>query len=143
MLNQPVRNRNGSEPNEKPASRGLRWRPRELDRLPVWSVSVGFGPGLLADAQRHWIGQTLGCHDALESGQPEISRTKREGLVGPYGFADGDGTAYFHVHEELDTQHAAEARRLIEGLARERDEDGLAATAEAAFRANWRLLDGL
>ena len=80
---------------------------------------------------------------ALESGQPEISRTKREGLVGPYGFADGDGTAYFHVHEELDTQHAAEARRLIEGLARERDEDGLAATAEAAFRANWRLLDGL
>jgi pyrroloquinoline-quinone synthase len=80
---------------------------------------------------------------AIESGQPQISRTKREGLVGPYGFADGDGTAYFQVHEARDAEHAAEARALIEELAGEGDEERLAAEAEAAFRANWRLLDGV
>jgi pyrroloquinoline-quinone synthase len=80
---------------------------------------------------------------AIESGQPEISRTKREGLVGPYGFADGQGTAYFQVHEARDAEHAAEARALIEELAGEGDEERLVAEAEAAFRANWRLLDGV
>jgi pyrroloquinoline quinone (PQQ) biosynthesis protein C len=79
---------------------------------------------------------------AIESGQPEISRIKRQGLVEHYGFADGDGTAYFSVHEHRDTEHAAEARELLEELAG-KDEDRLVAIAEGAFRANWRLLDGI
>ena len=80
---------------------------------------------------------------AIESGQPEISRTKRRGLLDRYGFDDGAGTAYFRVHERRDTEHAAEARRLLDELAADGQEDELAATAEAAFRANWRLLDGV
>jgi pyrroloquinoline-quinone synthase len=80
---------------------------------------------------------------AVESGQPEISRTKRQGLVGCYGFADGPGTAYFRLHERRDAEHAAQARELIEELAAGGDEDALAAAAEAALRANWRLLDGV
>jgi pyrroloquinoline quinone (PQQ) biosynthesis protein C len=79
---------------------------------------------------------------AIESGQPEISRIKRQGLVERYGFAEGDGTAYFSVHAHRDTEHAAEARELLEGLAGE-DEDRLVGIAEGAFRANWRLLDGI
>jgi pyrroloquinoline-quinone synthase len=80
---------------------------------------------------------------AIESGQPAISRTKREGLVGRYGFAEGPGTAYFRLHERRDAEHAAQARGLIEELSGEGDEDQLAAAAEAALRANWRLLDGV
>ena len=80
---------------------------------------------------------------AIESGQPEISRIKRQGLVERYGFADGPATAYFRVHERRDAEHASEARRLLDELAPEGDEDELAAAAEAAFRANWRLLDGV
>lgn len=80
---------------------------------------------------------------AIESGQPEISRIKRQGLVESYGFADGDGTAYFSLHEQRDTEHAAEARELLEELVTADDEDRLVATAEGAFRANWRLLDGI
>ena len=57
---------------------------------------------------------------AIESGQPEISRTKREGLLDRYGFADGAGTAYFRVHESRDVEHAAEVRELIAELADER-----------------------
>ena len=80
---------------------------------------------------------------AIESGQPEISLTKREGLVGRYGFEDGAGTEYFRVHQSRDLEHAAEARELIEGLATGADGDELVAAAESAFRANWRLLDSV
>ena len=80
---------------------------------------------------------------AIESGQPEISLTKRDGLVGRYGFEDGPGTEYFRVHESRDLEHAAEARTLIEDLATDADADELVAAAESAFRANWRLLDGV
>jgi pyrroloquinoline-quinone synthase len=80
---------------------------------------------------------------AIESGQPEISRIKRQGLVERYGFADGEGTAYFSLHEQRDAEHAAEARGLLEELAMDGDEDALVAVAEGAFRANWRLLDGI
>ena len=80
---------------------------------------------------------------AIESGQPEISRTKREGLLDRYGFSDGAGTAYFRVHETRDLEHAAEARELIEDLAGPADADAIVDSAESAFRANWRLLDGV
>ena len=80
---------------------------------------------------------------AIESGQPEISRTKVDGLLGSYGFSDGPGTAYFRVHATRDVEHAKEVRELITELLPEADEDSLVAAAESAFRANWRLLDGV
>lgn len=80
---------------------------------------------------------------AIESAQPEISRLKREGLVSSYGFEEGDGTRYFEVHERLDTEHAAQARKLLGEVATGADEDRLVAAAERAYRANWRLLDGV
>jgi pyrroloquinoline-quinone synthase len=80
---------------------------------------------------------------AIEAAQPEISRVKRDGLLRSYGFEDGDGTEYFRVHEHLDAVHAAQARELLAELAEEADEDRLVAVAEGAYRANWRLLDGV
>jgi len=80
---------------------------------------------------------------AIEAAQPEISRIKRDGLLSSYGFVDGAGTEYFRVHETLDADHAAQARELLAELAAEADEDRLVAVAESAYRANWRLLDGV
>jgi pyrroloquinoline-quinone synthase len=80
---------------------------------------------------------------AIESGQPQISRTKREGLAAHYGIGDGSGNDYFRLHEKADVHHAAEGRSLIEEHLAEADPDALVAAAEAAFRANWRLLDGV
>jgi pyrroloquinoline-quinone synthase len=80
---------------------------------------------------------------AIEASQPEISRTKREGLLERYGFSDGPGTAYFQVHAGRDVEHAAEVRELIEEIATPEDEDRIVAAAESAYRANWRLLDGV
>ena len=85
---------------------------------------------------------------AIESGQPQISRTKREGLLDRYGFADGAGTAYFRVHETRDVEHAAEARELIDevggrrrrGRARRRGGVGLPGQLAPARRG---LSDGM
>ncbi len=97
---------------------------------------------------RSWTGpgesvERLARLYAIESSQPAISATKREGLLERYGFADGPGTAYFRVHESRDTEHAAEIRSLAEEVATDEDAARMIAAAESALRANWRLLDGI
>jgi pyrroloquinoline-quinone synthase len=146
---------------ERPELR--RHAAEERDHLALWDGFVEAAGGSVADAAapeteacvRAWSqsGAPRAARDelldrlarlyAIESGQPEISGIKRRGLVGCYGFSDGPATAYFRLHECRDIEHAAEARELIEELAAEGDEDEVAAAAEAALRANWRLLDGV
>jgi pyrroloquinoline-quinone synthase len=139
---------------ERPELR--RHAAEELGHVRLWDGFVAASGGSPADTPttetaecvRAWTAdgeavETLARLYAIESGQPEISRTKREGLLGRYGYEDGAGTAYFRVHETRDVEHATEVRELIEELATDGDEDRLVAAAESAFRANWRLLDGV
>jgi pyrroloquinoline-quinone synthase len=109
----------------------------DADPTPETAECVG------AWAEAHDLLARLVTLYAIETAQPEIARTKRDGLVSSYGFADGEGTTYFRVHEGLDVAHAAQARELLNELAGEADADRLAAVAEGAYRANWRLLDGV
>ena len=56
---------------------------------------------------------------AIEASQPEISRTKLEGLTEHYGYAaEGPAVEYFTLHERLDVEHARQAGELIAGAAR-------------------------
>ena len=80
---------------------------------------------------------------AIESGQPEISRTKLEGLAAHYDVPAGTGTHYFSVHRGRDVEHAAEARELLAELMELGDEEIVVAAAQEAFEANWELLDGV
>jgi pyrroloquinoline-quinone synthase len=81
---------------------------------------------------------------AIESAQPDISRTKLDGLLEHYGFGPGSaGTAYFEVHSERDHEHAAESGRVLAERARPEDHDRLVAAAERALAGNWTLLDGV
>jgi pyrroloquinoline-quinone synthase len=109
---------------------GAQPTPETAECVSVWTAPDGY----LSQLARMY---------AIESGQPEIARVKREGLARFYGLDGGPGGEYFRVHEEADHAHAGEARRLIEETMSPRDEDALVAAAEAAFRANWRLLDGV
>jgi pyrroloquinoline-quinone synthase len=80
---------------------------------------------------------------AIESGQPDISRTKLTGLVDHYGFAAGSkGTEYFEVHSDRDHEHAAASAEVLRQAPPE-DADRLVAAAEAALKGNWGLLDGV
>lgn len=86
----------------------------------------------------------LGRLYAIESGQPQISKTKLEGLSEHYGVDSPSGQRYFTVHRGRDVEHAAEGRALLEELIETpEDEDAVVAAAEQAFAANWRLLDGV
>ena len=81
---------------------------------------------------------------AIESGQPAISQTKIEGLVEHYGMAlESPAVAYFALHAELDHEHAAQSRALIEQRLEQADPDRLEAVAERALAGNWALLDGI
>lgn len=81
---------------------------------------------------------------AYESQQPEVSRTKSEGLCELYGIESPEGLAYFEVHAEADVRHREGERqalaRCLESGASE--EETLAAT-ERALDAYWNLLDGV
>jgi pyrroloquinoline-quinone synthase len=104
--------------------------PETAECVTAWTASDGY----LTELARMY---------AIESGQPEIARVKLDGLERFYGIDGGAGSEYFRVHEEADHAHAEESRRLIAEAMTPADEDALVEAAESAFRANWRLLDGV
>lgn len=139
---------------ERPELR--RHAAEERGHLRLWDGFLDAVGGDAADEPTHeteqcvraWSGEgelveKLARLYAIESGQPEISRTKREGLIDRYGYGAGAPTAYFRIHESRDVEHAAEVRELIAEVASDDQADDVVAAAEAAFRANWRLLDGV
>jgi pyrroloquinoline-quinone synthase len=132
----------------------------EASHVALWddfAAAVGADPALArrepapetVACARDWAGEgrsflgSLVALYAIESAQPAISETKRAGLLEHYGFEDGPGTAYFTLHAELDREHAAAARALIEPRLTKADGEALVAEAERVLRANLRLLDGV
>jgi pyrroloquinoline-quinone synthase len=80
---------------------------------------------------------------AVESGQPDISRTKLAGLIDHYGFStDSNGGAYFELHANRDHEHAAASAEVLK-TSPPTEADRLVAAAEAALESNWRLLDSV
>jgi pyrroloquinoline-quinone synthase len=81
---------------------------------------------------------------AYESQQPEVSRTKAEGLRAHYGIDDDATTAYFTVHEAADVRHRqGERDALAACLEAGVPADAVHAAASRALDAYWGLLDGV
>jgi pyrroloquinoline-quinone synthase len=83
---------------------------------------------------------TIGAMYAYEAQQPEVMKTKREGLRDLYGVTSGHD--YFEVHERMDVEHSAEERALIAKYA-DGCEDEIVASAKTALDATYVLLDGV
>jgi pyrroloquinoline-quinone synthase len=80
----------------------------------------------------------------IESGQPEIAKTKLDGLIEKYAFVDeGPATEYFALHSDRDHEHAAQSRELIEQRLEGADGERLLTVAEGVLKGNWELLDGV
>lgn len=129
----------------------------ETAHVDLWD---DFARALDADLDRAPRAETAGCVAAwtagedtleglvaaytVESGQPEIAKTKLEGLVERYAFVEeGPATEYFALHSDRDHEHAAQSRALIEERLEGADQDRLLAVAEGVLRGNWELLDGV
>jgi pyrroloquinoline-quinone synthase len=126
----------------------------EAAHVDLWD---DFARSLDADLERAPRAETTTCVDAwngsgvegaaalfaIESAQPEVSKTKLEGLTRWYGFEPSSkGTRYFELHSARDHEHAELSRRVLE-RAKPADADRIVEAAERALRGNWRLLDGV
>lgn len=107
----------------------------ELDRTPTAQTNA-----LVEAWARNDAVEANAVLYAVESAQPEISRTKLTGLREHYGF-NGRGTSYFELHAERDVEHAQRAADWL--TANADDDERVLAAAERALRANWRFLDGV
>lgn len=135
----------------------VRHAAEERAHVDVWDRFAG---AVGAEIGREPLPETIQCTRAwtaarnalegfailytIESGQPAISQTKLDGLTEHYGVAAGSpASAYFTIHAELDHEHAAHSRALLEEQLAELDADRLLELSEAALRGNWALLDGV
>jgi pyrroloquinoline-quinone synthase len=154
---QAIADVSGYVAEELPAKPELAAHAREeAEHVALWE---GFVDATGGDRKAEPTAETAACtevwtrHDgavaalarlyAIESGQPQISATKLTGLAEHYGVPAGPGTDYFTVHRGRDVEHAAEGRELLSELIDPASEDEAVAAAEAAFEANWKLLDGV
>jgi pyrroloquinoline quinone (PQQ) biosynthesis protein C len=86
---------------------------------------------------------------AIEASQPEVARTKLDGLIAHYGYAsEGPALDYFTTHERRDVEHARQGGALIEALmagaeAPREKADRMVRRAEEALHGNQVLLDGV
>jgi len=82
---------------------------------------------------------------AYESQQPEVARSKSEGLVKFYGFGapSADGLEFFHVHQEADQWHSDAEASLLEQSVDSGMTSRVLNSARESARALWEFLDGV
>lgn len=89
-------------------------------------------------------GSAVAALYAYESQQPEVSRTKADGLRRHYDVDDEATVAYFEVHTEADVRHREGEREALGRCLEsgESEQELLDATGQA-LDAYWGLLDGV
>jgi pyrroloquinoline-quinone synthase len=110
---------------------------RTADLLPETARAIAMMRNVCRDAPAV---AGLAALYAYESQQPEVMKTKREGLRDKYGVTAGHD--YFELHETADVAHSADEARLIARHAAGRETAVLGA-ARTALDATYTILDGI
>jgi pyrroloquinoline-quinone synthase len=79
---------------------------------------------------------------AYEAQVPAVAQAKIDGLKANYGVDDPATLAFFELHSELDVEHSAAERKIVDDLGAGHEEEVLAATDEALDRW-WAFLDAV
>jgi pyrroloquinoline-quinone synthase len=110
---------------------------RNVELLPETKQAIA---AMRAVAREMPPAASLAALYAYESQQPEVMKTKRQGLRDLYALADGH--EYFEVHETLDVEHSAGEAAMIE---KHGDPCGaeIDAAVKTALDATYTLLDGI
>lgn len=81
---------------------------------------------------------------AYERQQPDVARTKTEGLQNFYGVSDEATVSFFKTHQTVDVYHAETGANLLNRLCKTAaDEDRALAAAEETLQALYEFLDGV
>ena len=93
---------------------------------------------------RESLASGLAALYAYESQQPEVSRTKADGLRAHYGIENEATLEYFAVHQAADVRHRAGERDALQAcLDAGVDVAVVRSSATRALDAYWRLLDAV
>lgn len=110
---------------------------RNADLLPETRAAIA---AMRAVTRNQPAAAGLAALYAYESQQPEVMKTKRDGLRNLYGVTSGHD--YFEVHETMDVVHSAGERVLIDAHGPDVEAEALIA-ATVALDATYTLLDGI
>ena len=110
---------------------------RNVELLPETEAAIA---SMRAVSRHMPAAASLAALYAYESQQPEVMKTKREGLRDLYKLTEGH--EYFEVHETLDVEHSAGEAAMIakHGGACQAEID---AAVKTALDATYTLLDGI
>jgi pyrroloquinoline-quinone synthase len=134
----------------------------EANHAELWlRFAEGIGAGRQATREADWNGATedlvatyrhasndgsvaagVAAVYAYEAQVPAVATAKIDGLKANYGIDDPATLAFFEVHSELDVEHSAAERKIIEDLGAGHEDEVLAATDEALDRW-WAFLDAV
>jgi pyrroloquinoline quinone (PQQ) biosynthesis protein C len=142
-----------------------RWSAGELGAPELSCYAGEYRHAVIALAQASALAETQACvHSwtqgedllehlavlyAIEASQPDVARTKLDGLTCHYGYSsEGPAVEYFTTHERRDVEHARQGAALIERLiaaeqAPREKADSMVRRAEEALHGNQVLLDGV